>query len=62
MSDSAMKKAVASSHFEDRFAPVNAAMISTTGMLKKAIKNNPGMALLVSASIGVILACLSKRR
>jgi hypothetical protein len=30
--------------------------------LKKSIHNHPGMALLVSASIGVVLAWLTKRR
>lgn len=47
---------------EDRFATTNALLTSTAEALKQAIKKNPGMALLISASIGVVLACLIKRR
>ncbi|GEM_PF-1608715 len=47
---------------EDRFATANALLASTAEALKQTIKKNPGMALLISASIGVVLACLSKRR
>ncbi len=47
---------------EHRFATTNALLASTAEALKQTIKKNPGMALLISASIGVILACLSKRR
>ncbi len=35
---------------------------SGTEALKRIITKNPGRALLISASIGVLLACLSKRR
>lgn len=47
---------------EDRFATTNAFLTSTATALKQAIKNNPGMALLISASMGAVLACLIKRR
>ncbi len=30
--------------------------------LKRAINNNPEMALAISASLGVLLGCLTKRR
>lgn len=47
---------------EDRFATTNALLRSAADSLARTIKKNPGMALLISASIGVVLACLSKRR
>jgi ElaB/YqjD/DUF883 family membrane-anchored ribosome-binding protein len=38
-------------------------ILSTTAeTLKRAINQNPEMALLISASIGVLLGCLIKRR
>ena len=38
-------------------------ILSTTAeKLKRAINQNPEMALLISASIGVLLGCLTKRR
>ena len=36
--------------------------VTSVDALKKSIHNHPGMALLVSAGIGVVLAWLTKRR
>lgn len=37
-------------------------LATATETLKRAINKNPEMALLISASIGVLLGCLTKRR
>jgi ElaB/YqjD/DUF883 family membrane-anchored ribosome-binding protein len=37
-------------------------LASSERKLRRAVCNNPGMALAISAAIGVILACLIKRR
>jgi ElaB/YqjD/DUF883 family membrane-anchored ribosome-binding protein len=37
-------------------------LATAAGTLKRAINKNPEMALLISASIGVLLGCLIKRR
>lgn len=60
-----------SSTAEERLKPVNQENNSfscerilsmTAETLNRAINKNPEMALLISASIGVLLGCLTKRR
>jgi hypothetical protein len=47
---------------DEQIAQANAFLSSSVDALNRVITKHPGMALLISVSLGVTLACLSKRR
>jgi ElaB/YqjD/DUF883 family membrane-anchored ribosome-binding protein len=48
-------------YFSDQ-RQVSSALATSEQALRKGICSNPGMALAISAAIGVVIACLIKRR